>query len=172
MLGLIITRNGRQLPNITKASTSNILNKNFNPLSIRTDNMRLSTVIVSIVNKENDLAQDTKQKGKRKINIKRIRGECSVCYDKRYLKTFRCSHTICLICVDELRNVFCPVCRASIQDQLNDVQLEMIRFKQNIDIKDIQRQTAEEDEIMARNMASNMASNMTRNMASNMPGPS
>jgi len=155
MSGLIVTRNGRELPNITKSSASSVLNrKKFKLLSVKSDKMRLPTTIVSIVsNKEDNELKDVKMKGKRKINIKRIRGECSVCYDKRYLKTFKCSHTICLICVDELRNVFCPVCRASIQDQLNDVQLEMIRFKQNIDIKDMQKQTAYEDEIMARNMS-------------------
>jgi len=152
MSGLIITRNGRVLPNITKSGTSKVLDKNFKLLSIKTDKMCLPITIMSFICNDIPNEDNSKIKGKRKINIKRMKGECSVCYDKRYLKTFKCSHTVCLLCIDGLRNVFCPVCRASIQDQLNDIQLEMIRFKQNIDIKDMQKQTSEEDEIVARNM--------------------
>lgn len=147
MAGLLIVRGGRKLPDICNKNSLSI-DSSINIISIRGKNYHIPVTLIS----KDNLNNSNIIKSNKKIKIRRIRSECSICNSKRYLKLFKCSHVLCMICMDNLRNVYCPLCRECIEDQLCEIHIEMISFRKKEDLKESQKQIAEDDEKYAREL--------------------
>lgn len=179
MNGLIVSRGGRSLPSLCINGAAVEFDDNFRIISIRTDNKILPIHLIkknvftdsdrySISYSRDRVGDDVgsssgsnsgsnsgriKIAPKRQIRVIRVNRECSICYQKSSLKTFKCYHSLCYICMDELRNTFCPMCKVDIIDQLTEVQLEMIQFRQEYDLREQQNIIAEEDRRLAESMS-------------------
>lgn len=179
MNGLIVSRGGRSLPSLCINGSAVEFNDNFRIISIRTDNKILpihlikKDVLTNSDRRSNSCNRDRisddvgssngitssssngriKIAPKRQIRVIRVNRECSVCYQKSSLKTFKCYHSLCYVCMDELRNTFCPMCKVDIIDQLTEIQLEMIQFRQEYDLREQQTIIAEEDRRLAESMS-------------------
>ncbi len=159
MLGLKIIRGGRELPEIACKNYAPTYDKEFQIVSVRTDNFVLPTTLIStpkIKEKIQDNLQNSTQVQQIRVNKKlivnriKVGTECSICYKQNYLKGFKCSHVLCMACIDELRNLACPVCREIIKEQLTEIQIEMIEFRMDYDIRETNRQIETEDAELAR----------------------
>lgn len=56
--------------------------------------------------------------------------ECPICYDILTLDILKCFHSVCKPCISKLQKRICPICRACIDDEnnnINNVDFSFIR---------------------------------------------